>query len=221
MSLVSCLFVASSVFASSCSISDKKGFHVSGANLCLDNINYPEVMAAKSRLDISSFSIVNEKMVLFTSKSLTGTSLILGTPDGVIKIVGEMPNKDLEKNIDNIRNVSTFNGDDTIYFMTSAWATSNAIHKVSWEQVINVLKNIPVTIDDIVFVTSGNSLYVIQNGKYAGFIVVNQHKYKNGGGSYDTYVLVSPDGKAIKEIGEYKEIVNDFLYSSGTMETLR
>ena len=215
------LLVVNSAIAASCALSTMKGFHISGDNLCLGKINYPEIMAAKSKLDINSFALIDDRMVLFTSESLIGTALMLGTPDGIIKIAGEIPNNDLKKNINDIRNVSFDSGDNSIYFMTSAWATSGAIHKINWDKVINVLNNIPVTSDDIEFITDGNSLYVIKKGKYSGYLIVNKHKYKDGGGSYDTYVLVSPKGNPVKEISEYTEDVNEFLSSSGTMERLR
>ncbi|MFS1538199.1 MAG: hypothetical protein ACL7BU_05300 [Candidatus Phlomobacter fragariae] len=90
---------------------------------------------------------------------------------------------------------------EDIYFLSSAWAISGEIYKINWNKIINVVNQIPITIDDIKFITNGSSLYIIQNGKYRGYIISNKHKYRAKGSSYDTYVLISPLGKEIKEIG--------------------
>jgi TonB family protein len=79
----------------------------------------------------------------------------------------------------------------TLYFQTAAWMTSGAIHAVrvqggrEW------------------FVTNGNGFAVVQHGKYAGYLVANQHRYMEGHGSWDPYVLVSPEGKEIRVLGEF------------------
>lgn len=46
-------------------------------------------------------------------------------------------------------------------------------------------------------VTAGNSLAVIRNGPWRGYLLVSKHKYKlgNQGGSYDATWVVRPDGK--------------------------
>ena len=43
----------------------------------------------------------------------------------------------------------------------------------------------------------GNSLDVVQRGDYAGHLVVTQHRYFVGGGSYDWPWMFTPDGKEI------------------------
>lgn len=51
-------------------------------------------------------------------------------------------------------------------------------------------------------VTPGNSLAVIRNGPWRGYLVVSQHRYKRipGGGTYDAYWVVRPDGKNMFQI---------------------
>jgi hypothetical protein len=86
----------------------------------------------------------------------------------------------------------TFSPDgSTLYFHTAAWATSNAIHAV------------PVQGGHERFVTSGNDFAVVQHGKYAGYLLTSQHRYMEGHGSWNPYVLVSPEGKVIKVLGEF------------------
>ena len=46
-------------------------------------------------------------------------------------------------------------------------------------------------------ICSGNSLDVVQRGDYAGHLVVTQHRYFVGGGSYDWPWLFTPDGTEI------------------------
>lgn len=74
-----------------------------------------------------------------------------------------------------------------VYFLSSAWATSDAVHAVT------------IKTRKIRFVTDGSSLRVITQGSYRGDLVVNKHKYRpNGSGSYDADWLVSPSGREIQ-----------------------
>ena len=78
----------------------------------------------------------------------------------------------------------------TLYFETSAWETSGAIHSVK------------INGNHLRFVTDGNEYHVVKNGKYKGDLIVNQHRYRFKGdtplGSYDWDWLYTPDGKQIK-----------------------
>jgi Tol biopolymer transport system component len=78
----------------------------------------------------------------------------------------------------------------TLYFETSAWVTSGAIHAVDIDG--NHLR----------FVTDGSELRVVQSGLYKGDIIVNQHRYRFKGdaplGSYNWDWLFTPTGKQIK-----------------------
>lgn len=74
----------------------------------------------------------------------------------------------------------------TLYFETSAWVVSGAIHAVDVDG-----KNLR-------FVTDGGRYHVIQNGPNKGNLIVNQHRYHDAGGSYDWDWLYTPTGKQIK-----------------------
>ena len=83
----------------------------------------------------------------------------------------------------------TFSPDSkTLYFATSAWVTSGAIHAVNVDG-----KNLR-------FVTNGNEYRIIMHGHYKGDLIINQHRYYDppGNGSYDWDWLFSPNGKQIK-----------------------
>ena len=60
-----------------------------------------------------------------------------------------------------------------LYFETSAWVVTGAIHAVD------------VSGKNLRFVTDGGEYRIIQNGPNKGNLVVNQHRYHDGGGSYD------------------------------------
>ncbi len=59
------------------------------------------------------------------------------------------------------------------------------------------------------FVGPGNSLELIRCGEYRDHLIVQKHKYFLGGGSYDWYWLLSPDGKEIAPIGENTAFFKD------------
>lgn len=72
-----------------------------------------------------------------------------------------------------------------VYILTSAWATSGAIHQVN-------IKNGTER-----FIIDGNSVAVIRHGRYAGYLLVSRHLYRDAdnGGAYDPMFVVNPDGK--------------------------
>ncbi|EKD70183.1 MAG: hypothetical protein ACD_46C00608G0001 [uncultured bacterium] len=78
----------------------------------------------------------------------------------------------------------------TLYFETSAWVTSGAIHAVGIDGT------------HLRFVTHGSELRVVQSGPYKGDLIVNQHRYRFKGdtplGSYNWDWLFTPTGKQIK-----------------------
>jgi Tol biopolymer transport system component len=82
-----------------------------------------------------------------------------------------------------------------IYFSSAAWATSSSIQKVD------------VATHLVSFITDGNSLDIIEKGKLAGHLLIQRAiiKFDKNGDSLgrNLYLwLFSPEGKAIKEIGQ-------------------
>jgi Tol biopolymer transport system component len=80
------------------------------------------------------------------------------------------------------------NNSKEIYFMSAAWATSSAVHRLDLQTKSEK------------FISSGNSLKVIRTGKFKGNLRINKHKYYKEGGSYDCDYIVTPSGKEIKII---------------------
>jgi Tol biopolymer transport system component len=98
--------------------------------------------------------------------------------------------RDASKIIIDPHNLQFSPNSKTLYFETSAWVTSGAIHAVD------------VDGNHLRFVTDGSELRVAQSGPYKGDIIVNQHRYRFKGdtplGSYNWDWLFTPTGKQIK-----------------------
>jgi hypothetical protein len=77
-----------------------------------------------------------------------------------------------------------------IYFLSQAWVTSRAVHVAD------------LNTGEVRFVCPGNSLEVIPRGEYAGHLMVSQHHYFLGGGSYDWLWLVTPNGRVVGPVAE-------------------
>lgn len=83
-----------------------------------------------------------------------------------------------------------------VYFLSSAWVTSRAIHRVRLEDLT------------IAYVAPGNTLEVVQNGEYTGCLITRQHRYWLAGGSYNWYWLLTPEGKEVGPIGDENGLAN-------------
>lgn len=90
----------------------------------------------------------------------------------------------------------------SVYVMTQAWATSNAIHR------IDLQTRRPS------FVADGNSVQVVSAGRWAGYLLVMKHKYAAGGGALDHTWLLTPQGREVRKVGRSDAEVARFLVSS-------
>ncbi len=125
------------------------------------------------------------------SGSLSDVYVIRISDHALTKIVTAAHSAHPENELSGINSLKFSPDGSTLYFSTAAWVTSGAIHAV------------PVQGGHERFVTKGNGFAVVQHGKYAGYLVANQHRYMEGHGSWDPYVLISPEGKEIKVLGEF------------------
>lgn len=97
-------------------------------------------------------------------------------------------------------NSPQFSSDDaSIYFMSMGTVTSDIIYLLHFKT------------NKLYFVVSGNSLEVIQRGRYTGCLIVKQHKYFLGGGSYDWFWLLSYDGKEKAPLGKTDKNFKDMF----------
>lgn len=85
-----------------------------------------------------------------------------------------------------------------IYFLGTAWVTSAAVHAVD------------ASTGREWFVAPGSTLEVVPSGRYAGHLLVGQHRYFLAGGSYDWFWLVTPDGRDVGPVGETEAALEAF-----------
>ncbi|MFN2621244.1 MAG: TolB family protein [Chthoniobacterales bacterium] len=96
----------------------------------------------------------------------------------------------IESAIGGFENLQFSTDGKLLYFVTPAWATSGAVHVVD------------TTNRKERYVFPGNNLKLVPSGEYKDCLLVQQHRYFVGGGSYDWYWLLRPDGKEVGPVGE-------------------
>jgi hypothetical protein len=85
-----------------------------------------------------------------------------------------------------------------IYFLSSAWATSGAVHAVDIASGAHR------------FLVPGNSLEVAATGPYAGHLLVEQHRTFVAGGSYDWVWLITPEGREVGPVTDSPDELHEF-----------
>lgn len=76
-----------------------------------------------------------------------------------------------------------------VYFLSEAWATSGALHVVD------------TTNGKEHFVCPALEFEIVPSGEYRDYLLVAQHRYFIGGGTYNWFWLFRPDGKEIGPVG--------------------
>ena len=107
-----------------------------------------------------------------------------------VLIVKPRDSEEVKELISTFRNVQFSADGRLVYFDTPAWATSSAVHVVD------------TTNGKERFVVAGDGVKVIRTGEYKDCLLLAQHRYFLGGGSYDWLWLFRPDGKEIGPVGE-------------------
>lgn len=82
----------------------------------------------------------------------------------------------------------------TVYFLSQAYAVSDAVHAVD-------LRTRAVR-----FVCPGNTVEVVPKGVFKGDLIVQQHRYFAGGGTFDWYWLIDPRGKDVNPVGDEEQL---------------
>ncbi len=108
--------------------------------------------------------------------------------------------EELQRTISLIHDDSLWFSPDSerLYFISDAWVTSGALHVVD------------VRSGQERFVVGANSVEVVMSGKYVGDLIVSQHRYFLGNGSFNWYWLMDPEGREIGPIGENDDQVKAF-----------
>jgi hypothetical protein len=97
-------------------------------------------------------------------------------------LVRMRPSDDPKRNLTEFQDLRLSPDNKILYFRTGAWATSTAVHAID------------LRTGNIMFVTAGNSVQVVQKGQFKGHLIVDKHRYYVGGGSYDALWLVTQLG---------------------------
>lgn len=132
------------------------------------------------------------------------TELCLIDPDGknLSVLVRGKDNEEVSKVLAGFQTPQFSPDGKTVYFVSAAWATSGSVQ--AYELATKAVR----------FVCAGSVLEVVPNGEHAGNLLVQQHRYFLGGGSYDWFWLMGPDGKEIGVVGETIENFRDTYYDS-------
>jgi hypothetical protein len=116
---------------------------------------------------------------------------------GERRLLGERPSDEPRENLTAFVGPQFAPDGRKVYFLVTAWVTSGAIHALD------------LATGRERYVCPGNSLEVVPRGEYAGHLMVQQHHYFVGGGSYDWYWLLTPDGREVGPLGEALELFRE------------
>jgi hypothetical protein len=105
-------------------------------------------------------------------------------------LLASTPSNDPKANLTDFSHLSLSPDGKMLYFQTSAWATSGAIHSLD------------IATKKTSYVTSGEIACVVLGGEFQGDLVVQQHRYYIQGGSYDALYLYNPPGKLIGPVSQ-------------------
>lgn len=106
------------------------------------------------------------------------------------QLLASTPDEDLRRNLAAVWQPEFSPDGKAIYVEAEAWTTSSAIHRVDLPSGAHR------------FITDGEKLGLIPRGKFAGYLLVQKHKYRGAPkyGSYNPVYVVRPDGKQAKLI---------------------
>jgi len=134
-------------------------------------------------------------------KIATGSDEVDPTELWQVRIDGKEPSlllrcresEKVESLIASFENLQFSTNGKLLYFVTPAWAVSGAVHVVD------------TTNRKERYLFPGNNLKLVPSGEYKDCLLVQQHRYFIGGGSYDWFWLLRPDGKEVGPVGEDTE----------------
>lgn len=100
-------------------------------------------------------------------------------------LLGTKSSRTPERDLTSFNDVAFSLNGGFVYVLSTAWVTSDAVHQVN------------IKTGKEKFITASNTLQVMRNGPYAGYLLLQKHEYAKGdnGGSYDPTYVYRPDGK--------------------------
>ena len=108
----------------------------------------------------------------------------------VTRLVAPKEAENVQNVVANFQDVQFSCDGRRVFFVTEAYATSGAVHVVD---TTNAKEH---------FVVPGSTVEVVRHGEYRDCLLVQQHRYFIGGGSYDWIWLLRPDGKEAGPVGD-------------------
>lgn len=193
--LAICLIVSAPLFAQTVSVKD--------GNIQFTDKSGKTTALTSSGRDSNPVLAPDGKWVAFVrkvdgKKIATGSDEFDPTELWQVRVDGKEPSllvkcrdsEKVESLIGGFENLQFSTDGKLLYFVTPAWATSGAVHVVD------------TTNREERYCFPGSDLKVVPKGEYKNCLLVQQHRYFIGGGSYDWYWLLKPDGKEVGPVGE-------------------
>src|ERR1051325_3019643 len=178
-----CLAFSASVFAQTVSVTD--------GNIQFTDKSGKTTALTSSGRDSTPVLAPDGKWVAFVrkvdgKKIATGSDEVEPTELWQVRVDGKEPSllvrcrdsEKMESVIGGFENLRFSTNGKLLYFVTPAWATSGAVHVVD------------TTNGKERYVFPGNNLKLVTSGEYKDCLLVQQHRYFIGGGSYDWFWLL-------------------------------
>lgn len=115
------------------------------------------------------------------------------------RLLASRPHPEPQRNLTEFNTLAFSPDGRMLYFLTRAWVTSNALHRMA------------LAGGEPVYLGAANNLQVVLRGRYTGYLVVQKHTYFKGGGSHEPYCLLTPSGRQVRELGDDERALEALL----------
>lgn len=212
------LFFTNFSIASELGFQNKPFLFVKEGNIYYTKNSGRTIQITHSKKDSSPIFSINQEKIAFVR---TGNEIVPATCDADTRYGNQVWIYDFSTKKERLLVANNFKCDEpkkkiidptdlcfspankSLYFITSAWTTSGALHKVD---INNAHQH---------YIAPANEFEIVSKGENKGDLIVYQHRYFVGGGSYDWYWLLNSEGKEEGAIGpEITKDQRDFIESN-------
>jgi dipeptidyl aminopeptidase/acylaminoacyl peptidase len=186
--------------------SDAQRVSVQNGNVCISSATSGSKQLSSSGRDTQPVLSPDGKWVVFV-RTVPGKNIATGSGDSAATelwqigadgknatlLVRSRESKNIQSVLANFAKPQFSTNGRYVFFLSDAWATSGAVHVVD------------TTNGKEHFVCPGLDLEVVTSGEYRDCLLVQEHRYFIGGGTYDWYWLLRPNGREIGPVGEETE----------------
>lgn len=176
---------------------------VKDGNIHLRSVDGVEKQITRSGHDSTPAISPDKKWVVFV-RALPGKAISTGAGDVDAAelwrfrvdggdpelLVAPKESDEIKEVVANFSHLSFSNDSRKLFFVTAAYATSGAVHALD------------MATRKEEFFMAGSSVEVVPDGEYRDCLLIEQHRYFLGGGSFDWFWLFRPDGKEVGPVGE-------------------